>query len=459
MNDTSCRGVQPLMRFAAALLLLCALLIAGSPARALEGDDGVFDPSSIIKVGSTYHIFCDGTGIVHKTSTDMVSWTTVGNVLGTGNGPSWIQTYVPGFTGYFWAPEITTMGGKYYIYYACGGETPATDQCIGCATSTDLVNWTDQGLVVAATPSTTWGGIDPSVCEDASGNYWMTWGSWRQGIYDAQLNPTTGKFLNSTKTNIVNITDAEASKMIYHDGYYYCFFNQGTCCVGITSTYTIWVARSTSPTGPFTGAAVFIASAAPIYAPGQLGYFDDNGTEYVTFHYDDGNSNGYPRLFISHLTWSNNWPVNNPNWIANGTYRITNTTNGLGVTGGTTGASLQAVTENTYTAATNQKWVFTNLGWNLYKITNADGGLALDALDCSNANGTLMDLYAYWGGTCQQYNIYHENDGTYAFATYNGGGNGTDVLDIPNGVSTLGTQLDLWAYNGLWTQKWTVSTP
>jgi len=129
------------------------------------------------------------------------------------------------------------------------------------------------------------------------------------------------------------------------------------------------------------------------------------------------------------------------------------------VSGGTTGASLQAVNENTYTAASNQKWVFKNLGWNIYEITNAQSGLSLDCYGCSGANGTLMDLYAYWGGTCQQYVVYHEFDGTYAFATYNGGGNGTDVLEIPDGVSTLGTQLDLWAYNGLWTQKRVVSAP
>ena len=459
MSEKLRKVVLGLFKLTVVLILFSAALLAGSPARALEGDDGVFDPSSIVKIGSTYHIFTDGTGIVHKTSTDMVNWTTVGSVFGSGAGPSWIQTYVPGFAGYFWAPEVTSMGGKYYIYYACGGETPATDQCIGCATSTDLVNWTDQGLVVSANASTTWGGIDPSVCQDASGNYWMTWGSWRQGIYAAQLNTTTGKFLNSTKTNIVNVTDAEASKLLYHGGYYYCFYNEGTCCVGITSTYTIHVARATSPTGPFTGNTVFIAKNAPIYAPGQLGYFDDNGTEYITFHYDDGNSNGYPRLFISHLTWSNNWPVNVPNWIANGTYKVTNTGDGLALTGGTTGASLQPVTENTYTAASNQKWTFTNLGWNLYEITCSNGGLSLDAYRCSNANGTLMDLYSYWAGTCQQYVVYHESDGTYAFATYNGGGNGTDVLDVPNGVTTSGTQLDLWSYNGLWTQKWVVSAP
>ena len=458
MKNTMNIDLKTPLRQLCALLLLQGLLLAGNPARALEGDDNLFDPSSIIKVGSTYHIFCDGTGIVHKTSADMVNWTNTSSVLGSGAGPSWIQTYVPGFNGYFWAPEIVSMGGKYYLYYSCGGVTDAKLQCIGCATSTDLTTWTDQGYVLSANDSTTWGGIDPGVCKDASGNYWLTWGSWRQGIYTAQLNTSTGKLLNSTKTNIINVTNAEASNMVYNGGYYYAFYDRGTCCDGITSTYTIWVARSTSPTGPFTGNKVFIAANAPIYAPGHFGYFKDNSTEYVSFHFDDGNSNGYPRLFISRLTWSGGWPVQTPNWIPNGTYKITSSSSGLAMTGGT-GASLQPLTQDTYTGAANQQWVFTNLGWNLYEITCASGGLSLDALNCASSNGTLLDLYGYWGGVCQQWNVYHAANGSYVFSTYNGGGNGTDVIDVPGHSLTPGTQLNLWSYNGGTNQKWVVAAP
>jgi len=454
-------GTRALQRFFAPAVLVLLLVIgfAGTSARAMEGDDGIFDPSTIIKVGSTYHVFGDGQGITHKTSTDLVKWTNVSTVFGSGSGPSWIQSYVSGFSGYFWAPDIISMGGKYYLYYSCstfGSKISA----IGCATSTDLNTWTDQGLVVSSNNSSTYNAIDPSMFKDAAGNYWITWGSWNNGIYDAQLNSSTGKLLNSTKYNIVNISDAEASYMVYHGGYYYIFYNRGTCCNGVSSTYYVSVARSSSPSSGFTGNTTFIASSSPCIGPGHFGYLSDGGTEYASYHYVDANSNGYPRLAISHLTWSNGWPYMSPDWIANGTYKVTSQVNGLAWDDwGCTGASGQAVAQNTYTGLNCQQWVFHQLGWGSYYITCANGGLAVDALNCSNANGTLMDLYAYWAGTCQQWKIYRASDGTYVLATMNGSGNGTSVIDVPGSSSTHGLQLDLWAYNGGSNQKWVISAP
>lgn len=466
MYGTPCHGFSMLalvlrraLSFIIATLLLTAICM-GNRAHAMEGDDGIFDPSTIVKIGSTYHVFGDGQGIIHKTSTDLVKWTNTSTVFGSGSGPSWIQSYVPGFSGYFWAPEIVKMGSKYFLYYSCStfGSKVST---IGVATSTDLYTWTDQGMVISSNNSSTYNAIDPGYCRDASGNYWLLWGSWNSGIWDAQLNTSTGKLLNSSKYNIVNISDAEASNMVYHSGYYYVFYNRGTCCNGVNSTYYVNVARSTSPTGPFTGNTVYIGSSSPCIGPGHFGYFSDGGTEYASYHYVDANSNGYPRLAISKLGWnSNGWPYMSPDWIANGTYKITNAGNGLAWDDwGCTGASGQAVAQNTYAGLTCQKWVFHQLGWGIYYITCATGGLAVDALNCTNTNGTLIDLYPYWGGVCQQWKIYRASDGTYVFATYNGSGNGTSVIDVPGGSTTKGLQLNLWEYNGTVNQKWNISAP
>jgi len=440
------------------LLLLTLVVFASAGARAMEGDDGIFDPSRIIKVGSTYHVFGDGTGITHKTSTDLVKWTNVSSVFGSGNGPSWIQTYVPGFAGYFWAPDIIQMGGKYYLYYSCS--LGARASAIGCATSSDLNSWTDQGMVVYSDNNTTYGSIDPGMFVDASGNYWLTWGSHLTGIWDAQLNSSTGKLLNSSKYNIANFSDAEASYGMYHGGYYYIFYNRGTCCSGTSSTYYVSVARATSPSGPYSGNRVFIGSSSPCIGPGHFGYLSDGGTEYASYHYVDANTNGYPRLAVSHVTWSNGWPLMSPDWIANGTYKVVNQANGLAWDDwGCTGASLQAVAQNTYNSLNCQQWVFHQLGWGAYYITCSNGGLALDAANCNNANGTLLDIYSYWGGSCQQWKVYRASDGSYVLATMNGSGNGTSVVDVPGWSTTKGLQLDLWAYNGGANQKWIISAP
>ncbi len=425
----------------------------------MEGADGMFDPSTIIKVGSTYHVFADGQGIIHRTSTDLVNWTNTSTVFGSGSGPSWIQTYVPGFAGYFWAPDIVSMGGKYYCYYSCSlGQRPCA---IGVASSTNLSTWTDLGMVVYSDNNTTYGSIDPGICRDASGNYWMTWGSHLTGIWVAQLNPSTGKFMNSSKYNIANFNDAEGSAMMYHNGYYYLFYNRGTCCSGTSSTYYISVARSTSPNGTFSGNRTYLSGSSPCIGPGHFGYYTEGGAEYVSYHYIDANSNGYPRLGLSKIGWnSDGWPNFQANWIGNGTYKVTAQSNGLAWDDwGCTGASLQAVAQNTYTGLACQKWVFTHLGWGAYKITCSLGGLSLDAVNCANANGTKLDLYSYWGGACQQWKVYRSNSGSYVISTMNGSGNGTAVIEVPSASTATGTQLGLWAYGGGAHQKWNVSAP
>jgi arabinan endo-1,5-alpha-L-arabinosidase len=183
---------------------------------------------------------------------------------------------------------------------------------------------------------------------------------------------------------------------------------------------------------------------------------NDNGTEYLTYHYYDGNNNGAPTLEISHLLWSNNWPVNSPDWIVNGTYKIVNEGNGLAWDDwGCTGASLQAIAQNTYWGGTCQQWVFTQLGYGLYKITCADGGLAAEVYGCSSADNALLDIYSYWAGSCQQWKVEHESDGSYVLESYNG----NRVVDVPNGTTTTGPQLQIYDYLGGTPQKWLIQSP
>ena len=221
------------------------------------------------------------------------------------------------------------------------------------------------------------------------------------------------------------------------------------------------MARSTSPNGTFSGNRTYLSGSSPCIGPGHFGYYTEGGAEYVSYHYIDANSNGYPRLGLSKIGWnSDGWPNFQANWIGNGTYKVTAQSNGLAWDDwGCTGASLQAVAQNTYTGLACQKWVFTHLGWGAYKITCSLGGLSLDAVNCANANGTKLDLYSYWGGACQQWKVYRSNSGSYVISTMNGSGNGTAVIEVPSASTATGTQLGLWAYGGGAHQKWNVSAP
>src|SRR5450759_2659494 len=89
----------------------------------------------------------------------------------------------------------------------------------------------------------------------------MSFGSYSAGILITQLDPTTGKRLNTnslTATLVANNapgggwgSSEEGSCLYQRGGYYYLFVNFGGCCAGIDSTYNIRVGRSTSVTGPY----------------------------------------------------------------------------------------------------------------------------------------------------------------------------------------------------------------
>ncbi|HKX32060.1 MAG TPA: family 43 glycosylhydrolase [Blastocatellia bacterium] len=434
-------------------------------AYALQGVTGIHDPSSIIKHNGVYHVWGTGDQIYHLMSTDLINWSLGPTVFPAGQWPSWINTYVPGFGGFFWAPECIYLNGKYYLYYSCS--TGGRPSAIGLATSTDLVNWTDQGMVVYSDNVTRYGSIDAAVFQDAEANLWFVFGSHLNGIWMAQLDPATGKRLNSTLINVANVNDAEAGYVVRHGGYYYLFYNRGICCNGTNSTYHIQVGRSINPNGPYvdrSGRALsnatgtpFLSTSGRYFGPGHVGYFSENGVEYLTHHFYDSDVFGVPTLRVSNMRWdSAGWPYASADWIESGTYRITNQGNGLVWDAwGCAGNPLDAIAQNTYLGNRCQQWNFYSLGNGLYRIASAQSGLAAEVFNCSPAAGAKLDLYSYWGGNCQQFNLERASDGSYVFSS----ANGYRVVEVPNATNVVGTQLQLWDYNGSGAQRWLITAP
>lgn len=258
-----------------------------------------------------------------------------------------------------WAPSLLYVNGTYYQYYAIPYE-PSTgaEAVIGLATSTTPYGpWTDDGYVVtswtnatSAVPSpnpwgftagTTWNAIDPAPFQDASGNWWLVFGSWSDGIRVLQLQtPSSAKSGSavgfpvstdtSTWTKVAYRSAGEEGPFIYpyiFNGtqYYYYFAPINVCCQGTASTYREIVGRSTSPTGPFVdrggialtsgGGTILISSHSNIYGPGGASVFTDTGTDgtgsqpTIVYHYYDGNNNGTPTVGINPLGFtSDGWP-------------------------------------------------------------------------------------------------------------------------------------------------------
>lgn len=448
-----------------AIFLLCLMSFVANSAYASQGANGIHDPSSVIKRDGVYHIWGTGNGIHHITSTDLVGWTAAPTVFPAGQYPSWINTYVPGFTGTVWAPEVFFLDGKYYLYYSCstfGSKVSA----IGLATSTDLNTWTDQGMVVFSNNSTPYNAIDPAVFQDANGTPWLVFGSYWTGIWMGQLDSATGKLLGATLTNVANVSDAEAGFVIRRGNFYYLFYNRGSCCNGTSSTYYMQVARSANPNGPYvdrTGAPLFnntgttfLSTSGRHIGPGHVGHFVENGVEYLSHHFYDGTRNGAPTLRLSNLRWDggDGFPRASADWVANGRYKIINEGNSLvWENAGCTGNSLEAIAQGTYTGNLCEQWDFTSIGNGAYKITSAQSGLAANLLNCSADAGAKLNLFGYTGAGCQQFNIERAGNGGYVISSVNG----NYVVDVPFGSIAVGTQLQTWFYNGFTAQKWLIS--
>ena len=189
--------------------------------------------------------------------------------------------------------------------------------------------------------------------------------------------------------------------------------------------------------------------------PGCVGLFVENGVNYLSHHYYDGNQNGRARLSVGNLGWDGAaWPFITRDWLATGRYTLTSQSSGLVWDAwGCTGASGQMVAQGTGAGRTCQQWDLTPDGNGEYKITNALGGLSVDVVAKSPNNGAKLQLYAYNGGTNQRFKIERTNANTFVLASVNG----NRVVEVPACSATAGTQLALYDYLGNACQQWGIA--
>jgi arabinan endo-1,5-alpha-L-arabinosidase len=312
-----------------AVLTLFGLLTTDvATAQNLLGSVGVHDPSTIIEENGTYYLYYTGTRVRSKTSTDLLHWSEGPRVFST--PPSWAATAVPGnTTGDFWAPEVAYFNNLYHLYYSVstfGSQVSA----IGLATNPTLnpsdpnFAWTDHGPVIQSSTVSAYNTIDPSILQSSSGDIFMTFGSFWNGIYQIQIDPATGMQKTRTRQrHLAYNSSIEASYEYQRGNNYYLFVNWGACCQGVNSTYNIRVGRSTSPNGPFldkngvdmnaNGGSLFLGTEAPFIGPGQLSIITKDGTDFFGYHYYDGNANGSSKLNLRSLRWTaDGWPVAGP---------------------------------------------------------------------------------------------------------------------------------------------------
>ena len=95
------------------------------------------DPSRMIRNNDgRYWIFTTGDGVFAMSSpnADFSGWRAEAPVFPVGTWPGWINNYVTGFGGTFWAPDCIYMNWKNYMYYSCSTFCSSVS-AIGVATS------------------------------------------------------------------------------------------------------------------------------------------------------------------------------------------------------------------------------------------------------------------------------------------------------------------------------------
>jgi arabinan endo-1,5-alpha-L-arabinosidase len=304
----------------------------------LTGNLAAHDPSSVIRVDGTYYFFHTGTGVQSKSSTNRINWSAGPAVFAT--APSWIAAAVPdNMNRNYWAPDVAYFNDLYHLYYSVS-TFGSQDSAIGLATSPTLdpsdpdYLWTDRGPVIQSNPGQNpYNTIDPAIFQTSTGDVWMTFGSFWNGIYITQLDPATGLRVTPNSPTIslarhlpLTPNAIEAPYIHERDGLYYLFVNWDTCCQGTNSTYNIRVGRSANITGPYLdqngvnmvngGGTLFLGSEGDFIGPGHISIFDVEGGQWFGYHYYDGNANGAATYNLRSLLWTvDGWPVAGPSTL------------------------------------------------------------------------------------------------------------------------------------------------
>lgn len=442
----------------------------------LDGNYLFHDPSTIVKEGGKYWIFSTGDGITTAYSDDLYRWTEIQQpVFAKGTWPAWINTAVPGFAGRFWAPDCIFMNGKYYLYYSCS-LPHSSRSAIGLATNPTLdpnnsnYKWTDHGPVVSSSSNNDFNAIDPAIFKDDNGDVYLTYGSFFNGIAMVKLDPLTGK--PAPGNSVVKVAgssvgqyDWEAAYVFKNGSYYYLVANRGHCCRDLSSTYFLVTGRSKNPTGPFLddnnidlnngGGKHLLATSGKYIGPGHFGLLRQNGANFVSMHYYDGENLGKNTLDIGSLKFIDDWPVFTRDWIPAGRYRITNQHSGLvWDSWGCNGQYLEAVAQAEWHAYLCQQWDFAPLGDGVYKIVNAREYGTVDAMRNSFLLARLQ-IVPWLNNSSQKFKIDRAADGSYLLTSLNI----PRLIEIPSASTASGTFLGLWSYTGHSCQRWYINAP
>lgn len=213
---------------------------------------GLFADPHIAVFDDTFYIYPTTDGFADWGATSFSVFSSTNLVRWTNRGVVLnLGADVKWATSHAWAPSTARVGDTYYYYFTA-------DNQIGVATSKSPVGPFKDALAKPLITARQYGvvSIDPSVFVDDNGQAYLSFGNG--GLRMAKLNTDMVSFAG-TPTDITPAGTAgivvEGSAMFKRKGTYYLQWSEGDTR---QPTYKVAYARAQSPTGPFTRLAVIL---------------------------------------------------------------------------------------------------------------------------------------------------------------------------------------------------------
>lgn len=310
------------------------------------------DPVMAKGENGRYYCFMTGMNVGVISSADLKEWQREPSALK--QTPQWAKDTVPGYNGHTWAPDISYHNNQWHLYYSCS-TFGKNGSAIGHAVNKTLdpsspdFSWEDKGMVIASHRRVdNWNAIDPNLIVDATGQPYLTYGSFWDGIQLVKLSKEDFQTPLTTPVTIARRVDRrisiaesndestftieggntieagenaiEAPFIFQHGDYYYLFVSFDYCCRGQNSTYKTVYGRSKNIEGPYFdksgkpmeygGGTFFYGPNEEFYGIGHCAVYEFDGKCYFISHAYIKDEKGSAKLFIRPIAFDEEGWIN-----------------------------------------------------------------------------------------------------------------------------------------------------
>ena len=256
-----------------------------------------------IRVGEDYYAisstmqFSPGMTILH--SRDLVNWEIAGNAVSdlTQISPAMTWLQMDRYGRGIWAGTLRHHGGRFYLYFG----TPDEGYFMTTAERAEGP-WEPLTCLLAES-----GWDDCSAIWDEQGCAWFIGTCFREGYKTYLFSMATdGRSIDRGSARLVNEGHGrEASKLIYHDGFYYLIFSEHRDGIG----RYVMAKRDRQMTGSFSEERQLLLPCREANEPNQGGIVQGpDGQWYFLTHHGSGDWSGRIVSLLP-VTWQDGWPM------------------------------------------------------------------------------------------------------------------------------------------------------